>query len=101
MTKPNENSTITLEDIILPNGKELVCREPLVLVIEKEGDLFVVKNPKLGLHCYEYTKENLLNEIRQDLQILWQEYALGRIDDLSPKAIKLKESLLTFFTEKN
>lgn len=97
----NEDYTITLEDITLPNGKKLVCREPLVLVVEKEDNLFVVKNPNLGLHCYEYTKKDLLNEIRQDLQILWQEYALGRIDDLSPKAIRLKESLLTFFTEKN
>jgi hypothetical protein len=95
------DNTITLDEIKLPNEKKLVCREPLVLTIEEEGDLLVVKNPKLGIHCYEYTEEKLLNEIREDLQILWEEYALGRIDKLSPRAIELKEQLLLFFTEKD
>jgi len=95
------DNTITLEEISLPNGKKLVCKEPLVLKIVEKGSLLVVKNSKLGIHCYEYTEKKLLNEIKEDLQILWEEYALGRIDDLSPKAIGLKEQLLTFFTEKN
>lgn len=95
-----EIETLILTEIELSNGKKLVCREPLNLTIEKEGDLFVVREPKLGLHAYEYTREALVREVNEDFSFLWKEYALEDVDKLAEDAIQLKENLLNFFTEK-
>ena len=90
---------ITLTEVPLQNGKKLVCREPLVLTIEKEEGLLIAEKYDLGLYAFAPKREELLSEITGEFQAVWKLYALEDPEKLTERAVQLKERLLAFFTE--
>ena len=58
-------------------------------------DQFVsIEDPNLGLDAFAGTVSDLLDEVAEDLVVVWRQYALSPDANLSPKALELKHRLL-------
>lgn len=71
-------------------------RKPLRLFPTKDesGNLLCLKYPDLGIHVFAETKEKLLEELQEQILFLWDDYALGCDNEMTPKAQILKKNLL-------
>ena len=58
-----------------------------------------VEDQSLGLDAFAGTVSDLLDEVAEDLVVVWRHYALASDADLSPKALELKHRLLAVMEE--
>jgi hypothetical protein len=58
-----------------------------------------VEDPSLGLDTFAETVGGLLEEVAEDLVVLWKNYAMAPDANLSPKALELKGRLLAAMEE--
>ncbi len=58
-----------------------------------------VEDPSLGLDAFAGTVSDLLEEVAEDLVVLWKHYAMAPAANLSPKALELKQRLLAVMEE--
>ena len=71
----------------------------LVPVTDETKQLICVTNSKLGIDAFARTRDALVNELNEQIGMLWQEYALACDDDLDGMAIKMKQALLAAFSQ--
>jgi hypothetical protein len=77
--------------------KEAVRLQPR---LNDDNPQFVsVEDPGLGLDSFAGTVGDLLDEVAEDLVVVWKHYAKAPDADLSPKALELKHRLLAAMDE--
>ncbi|MDF5717439.1 MAG: hypothetical protein PUP93_27135 [Rhizonema sp. NSF051] len=70
---------------------------PLVLTPEMDEEtkqLLVVEEPRIGLHVFAYTRDELIHEINEQMLMMWDEYVNISVDELASDARQLREALL-------
>jgi len=88
-------STIVIQEIPLPE-KKLVFKNPLRLVPtmdEESQQLFIAENLDVGLYAFGDTREELIDEINDQIAMMWDEYVKVDVSDLASDAIELREKL--------
>jgi len=87
-------SPIPLQDVEY-GGRVFRFRKPLVLrpCRDETGELLVIEHEPLGIHVFAESREELVDELREQIAVLWDEYACEEDRNLSPAAIKLKRRL--------
>jgi hypothetical protein len=94
--EPVDLSSFTFESVE-QNGRRLNLDPELALepVLDEESyQLLMVSDESLNIHVYAQTREQLADDLVSELFFLWDEYALEEPDNLTPKALQLRESLL-------
>ncbi len=83
------------------DGRELRFKKPLYLTPKHDETKvsLCLQYEQLGIDVFASTREELQNEINEQLAVLWKEYALEDETNLSPAAIKLKKHLLSVITK--
>ncbi len=77
--------------------KETVRLQPR---LNDENPQFVsIEEPRLGLDAFAGTVSDLLDEVAEDLVVVWKHYAQAPDTTLSPKALELKHRLLAVMEE--
>ena len=71
----------------------------LILKITCEDGLFVVSCEKYSVYAYHYTFEQMLKELTEQLQFLWDEFVTDGRSPLVESAKKLKRNLKDAFEE--
>jgi hypothetical protein len=61
---------------------------------EESSQLYVVEEPDLTLHAYAQTREQLLQEIGDQIAFIWDAYVKESEDKLAPDALRLRQRLL-------
>lgn len=67
-------------------------RLELVPVVDKQ--LIVLQDDMLNIYVYTRNRDTLMEELKVELFLLWDEYAQELPENLTPKAQKLREILL-------
>lgn len=83
-------------------GCKLLLKEPLQLrpQIDEENPRYLcVSEPDLGLDVFAGTIDELMDEVAEDLVMVWKHYALAEDAELAPKALALKQRLLRMVEE--
>jgi hypothetical protein len=93
---PLELSEVEFEGVRL-RFKETMRLQPR---LNEDNPQFVsVQEPQLGLDAFAGTVNDLLDEVAEDLVVVWKHYAKAPDSDLSPKALDLKRRLLAAMEE--
>lgn len=87
--------TVRMGKTILKAKQEI----SLDLVSDETQQLICTTHPELGIDAYARTREAIVGELNDQIAMLWQEYAQADDDTLDGEAIKLKQALLTAFSE--
>lgn len=98
--EPVDLSELTFERIT-QDERELVFLPPLTFepTLDESKQLFVIIDDSLNINVYAQTREQLAEDLESELFFLWDEYAQEDSENLTPKANKLKEELLSRCTE--
>jgi len=83
-------------------GVRLRFKQPVQLKphVNQENPQFLnVEEPALGLDAFAGTVSDLMDEVAEDLVVVWKQYALAPDAGLSPKALELKRRLLATVEE--
>ena len=93
-------SPFELQEVDLENSR-LRFRQPLVLVplLDESGQMLVIENADWELCVFAPTREQLWEELREQIAMLWREYAQEEDDVLSPPALDFKQHLLRHIEE--
>lgn len=78
-------------------GARLIIDPPLALPVTLDRDshqLFVVEERAVGLHAFAVLREDLLEEVVDQLAFLWRAYATAPPEALAPDAVALRERIL-------
>ncbi|MCP4702524.1 MAG: hypothetical protein GY862_37550 [Gammaproteobacteria bacterium] len=92
--EPLDLSPIQISDI---KNISVCMREELVLkpfLDEDSREYLCVEEPALGLNAFALNREQLFDEIQEQLAMLWKEYACAANEELDVEAQKLKANLL-------
>ena len=66
---------------------------------DETQQLICVSDAELGIDAFAHTRDDLVNELSEQIGMLWLEYALAEDDALDGMAIRLKQALLAAFSE--
>lgn len=66
---------------------------------EDTSQLFVVEEPSIGIQVFAYTRDDLINEINEQILMMWDEYAQANVEDLASDAQHLRKQLLNQIEE--
>lgn len=82
-------------------GVLLRFRQPLELAptLDDTGQLLCPQNESLGIDVFAPTRQDLLDELQEQVVMLWREYACAKPDELTPAAQKLRQHLLNALEE--
>jgi len=83
-------------DYIDCGDKKLSFKNRLVLTPELDDSeqLYTISYPKFKLESFAYTRQEMVESIKSDLIVLWEEYAKVADEELTEGALELKNSLL-------
>lgn len=84
------------------NGRQLTIDPPLTLIPSMDEDssqLYVLADDDLGIHVFAQTREQLAEELAEQLLFQWDAYACESPDRLTPRARQLHEALLARMRE--
>jgi hypothetical protein len=93
--EPVDLSPITLKTVQW-QGQTLRFTRPLLLepkLDEESSQLYVVENTDLALVSYAQTREQLVQDINEQIVFMWDAY-VETTDALAPDALKLKQRLV-------
>ncbi|MGK7920976.1 MAG: hypothetical protein AB4080_13310 [Trichodesmium sp.] len=98
--------TVDLSSILLKevNYGEIKLRfkQPLPLtptIDEESSQLFVVENPDINLDVFAYTRDDLIDEINEQIIMMWHEYVKADLAELAQDAQELRRILLETLEE--
>jgi len=80
----------------------LRARQPLTLAVTLDDEthqLFVVREPRLGLHAFVHDRAQLVEEVEEQLCFLWTTYACADQAQLAGDARALQANLRAAFFE--
>lgn len=83
-------------DRVQYNGRALVLHPPLTLtprLDQEPGQLYVATDERLGVHVFAQTREQLAEELAEQLLFLWDAYALEDPSRLTESARRLRDEL--------
>jgi hypothetical protein len=60
---------------------------------EETQQLYVVRDPALGIDVYAETREHLVQELNEQIAFLWDTYAQEKNNRLSPEAVAVANEL--------
>jgi len=89
-------SPILVDIVPLADNRQLVATGCLQIIPELDPEtmqLFVVENHELGLHLEAATREELFEDLLDELAFLWTAYVSASDADLTPSAKALKATL--------
>lgn len=88
-------SPITIAEIGV-SGQSIRFRPELLVYPELDDtqQLYLATYDGIGLHVFAETREGLLQEIEEQIAMLWTEYAQAADDELSASGRKIKQRLL-------
>lgn len=66
---------------------------------EETRQMFVVERSDLGIEVFASTRDELVNELNEQLAVNWLEYALADDSDLTGTALVVKRNLLSHYKE--
>lgn len=91
-------TTITITNFI-SGAHHLKAKEPLVFEVlyDEDAELYFLRDNPLGIQLSAGNHSELLNDIFEELDVLWRNYALEEDDKLTPAARELKRDLLEAF----
>ena len=83
------------------DGFRLRFRAPLTLPLQldESEQLLCIENEDWGLNVFADNREQLWQELREQMEMLWLEYAREDDDQLSAPALALKNRLLAGIEE--
>lgn len=93
--EPINLSPISLK-VVHWNQQEFRFENPLTLtpsLDEESQQLYVVEDPDLTLFAYAQTREQLLNEINEQIAFMWSTYVQASESELASDALKLRQRL--------
>ena len=105
LTAVTKLEPVDLSPIILKathwNDREFHFIQPLLLYpsLDESEQLYVVEAPGLTLVAYAQTREQLLQEIGEQIAFMWDAYVRSPEDGLASDALKLRKTLLETITE--
>jgi hypothetical protein len=79
------------------HGRQLVFDPPLTLeptMDEESGQLYILTDKELGIDVFAQTRENVIDELAEQLVFQWDSYAREVPERLTPGARRLREALL-------
>lgn len=95
--EPLDLSPMTFDHIEW-GSRRLVIDPPLSLhptMDEESGQLYVLSEEGLGIHVFAQTREQLADDLAEQLIFQWDAYARESPDRLTPPARRLREALRT------
>ena len=99
--EPLDLSSMTFDHITW-GSRRLIIDPPLTLsptMDEDSGQLYVVSDEGLGIHVFAQTREQLADELAEQLIFQWDAYARESPDRLTAPARRLREALRTQMRE--
>ena len=96
-------SPLIFEEIYL-GEQRLRFRESMNLIPfldEETQQLFVVEEPVICLYAFAYTREQLIQEIYEQIVFMWNEYVKSTDANLALDALRLRRELLNRLEEVN
>ena len=83
-------------DIIRFRRREFVFDPALTLdvVLDDSQQLYIASDESMGVHAYAQTRDQLAEEIAEQIAFNWDEYASHDPSELSKGAVRLRECLL-------
>ncbi|MBF2046193.1 MAG: hypothetical protein IGS54_02140 [Elainella sp. C42_A2020_010] len=99
--EPVDLSPISLK-IAHWNDREFRFRQPLTFnpsLDEESQQFYVVEDPVLTLLAYAQTREQLLQEISEQIAFMWDAYVGSSEDELTPDALRLRQKLIETVSE--
>lgn len=100
-TEPIDLSPMTF-DTIEWGTRRLECFPPLSIEPTRDqesGHLYRLEDPRLGIDVFAETREQLADELAEQVLFLWDAYAQASPEKFTPAARRLRESLLDRMTE--
>jgi hypothetical protein len=94
--EPVDLSPISLKTVHW-QGREFRFHQPLILqpeLDEESSQLYVVEASELTLLAYAQTREQLLQEIGEQIAFMWDAYVKASEDELAPDALRVRQRLL-------
>lgn len=67
--------------------------------LDETRQLICLEDRELGIYIFAPTREELLDELHEEIETLWSEYVMERDEVLTDKAKELKVNLLRNLTE--
>lgn len=83
-------------------GLRLRFRQTMLLqpkLVEDNPQFLAIEDAELGLDVFAGTIEELVEELSEDLTVLWLNYAKAADSDLTPQALEMKHRLLAALEE--
>ena len=77
-------------------GRQLVFDPPLTLeptMDEESGQLYILTDESLGIDVFAQTRENVIDDLAEQLLFQWDAFALEDPERLTPGARRLREAL--------
>ena len=99
--EPLDLSPMTFDQIVWGSHR-LKIDPPLSLdptMDEESGQLYVLSDEGLGIHVFAQTREQLADELAEQLIFQWDAYARESPDRLTPPARRLRDALRTRMRE--
>jgi hypothetical protein len=97
----NENS---IEDLnVLPldkvkiRGRSLDLGEPVLLNVSYEDDCYWVSNDKFHLRGFGPNLKTAIEDLVEEIEMLWDDYVEVRLEELSEDALDLRRKLIQVF----
>ena len=87
---PFQLSELYYEDLTLR------FRQPLVLLpqLDDTGQLICLSHPALGIDVCASTRAELEEALREEVEVLWRNYAMADPEQLTPGAQRIRTNLL-------
>jgi hypothetical protein len=107
LTEVNRIEPIDLSSVIVtesPLSEHSILRalSPLELEVsldDESGQYMVVEDSRLGINAFALNRELLMDELEEQLRMLWTEYAKAADNELDEESQERKRALLAAFEE--
>ncbi len=100
--EPIDLSPVILTESPLSDGSILRMATPLELDVsldDESGQYMVVEDSRLGIHAFALNRELLMDELEDQIRMLWAEYAKAADNELDEESQARKRALLAAFEE--
>ena len=93
-------SVIELDKFVW-SGRSFTFSYPLILEpkIDESSQLITATDPSIGLLTFAENREDLIEEIKEQLAFMWDAYVMSQEEDLAPDALRLREKLKQLMSE--
>jgi len=84
-------------DKIRMKGRSLNLKEPILLEVIYEDDQYWVSNDKFHLRGYGSTLKAAIEDLNEEIEILWEDYVETGLEQLSRDAMDFRKELIASF----